>query len=261
MLGSGIWLADLAIAQNYYQEHQGKKNNILNFQKPMQCRYPSRKALIERLRQPGGGSKVISQQVWRQLSDSEKVIISQDIIYAMVPHLNRKRFPGVSGECAQYGLVPLSIASRARKGEKVPPLKDMFAFQAAVAEIASERICEGSTLTYQDAPYRSFFYSKSTFPQMAGYLKGNLDAYFQDPTAYARWKADESRLTCPGASEAAQPLPRLDPILDASLGCSSHTDGATLLFDRDYLSGLMSYFSENIAPYGGAVFGCWPGWQ
>jgi len=260
MLGIGVWFADLAVSQSYYQEYEGKKNNILNFQKPRQCQYPDRKALVERLRQLGGGSNVINQKVWRQLSGSEKLIVSQDFIFATMPHVNRKKFPDVSGECAQYGLVPLSIASRARNGEKVPPLEDSFAFQAAVAEIASRRICEGSTLTYQDAPYRSFFYSKSTFPQIGGYLQGALDAYFQDRAAYAR-KANESRFPCPGSSESAQALPQLDPILDASLGCSTHTDGATLLFDRSYLIRLMSYISENRDPFGGVVFGCWPGWQ
>ncbi|MEI8027681.1 MAG: hypothetical protein WCI18_15140 [Pseudomonadota bacterium] len=249
----------LALSQNFYLENKDKPNHILNFQKPQKCEFSDRRKLIEHLRSLGNGN-IINPEIWAKLSSDEKEIIVQDIVLATTPHENRKKFKPDQAGCEQYGLVPLSIASAVAKGQRIPPLKNLFMFQEYVNKISSMRICSQLNILYQDAPYRSFFYSKTDFSQIVGFLQNAMELYFKDPDGYSR-KAKETRLSCPNEPESAQAVPRLAPKLDSSMSCSSHTDGDTLLFDKSYLISLMSYISENRDPFGGVVFGCWPGWQ
>lgn len=251
--------ASLALSQNFYKENKDKPNHILNFQKPQQCEFSDRRKLIEHLRSLGSAN-VINSQIWAKLSGDEKEIIVQDIILATTPHENRKKFKADPAGCQQYGLVPLSIASAVAAGQRVPPLKNLFQFQEYVTKIGPMRICSNLNILYQDAPYRSFFYSKSDFPQIVGFIQDAIETYFKDPDGYSR-KAKENRLSCPNEPDSAQAVPRLAPKLDTSMACSSHTDGDTLLFDKSYLISIMSYISENRDPFGGVVFGCWPGWE
>jgi hypothetical protein len=256
---TGILAAPIASSQNFYRENKDKPNNILNFQSPKKCVFPDRQKLIDRIKSLGN-THVINQQIWAKLRSDEKEIIAQDIILATTPHENRKKFKPDEAGCQLYGLVPLSIASAVAKGQRVPPLKNLFKFQEYVNQIGGMRICSNLNTLYQDAPYRSFFYSKSDFSQVVGFIQDRIDMYFQDPDGYSR-KAKETRLSCPNQPESNLAVPRLAPVLDQSMTCSSHTDGDTLLFDKSYLIGMMSYISENRDPFGGVVFGCWPGWE
>ncbi len=249
----------LAKSQNYYMENKDKPNNILNFQKPQKCEFSDRRKLLERLRALGNNN-IVTPEIWAKLSNDEKEIIVQDIVLATTPHENRKNFKADQAGCEQYGLVPLSIASAVAKGQRIPPLKNLFVFQEYVNKISTMRICSQLDILYQDAPYRSFFYSKTDFSQTVGFLQNTMEMYFKDPDGYSR-KSKETRLSCPNEPESNLAVPRLAPKLDSSMSCSSHTDGDTLLFDKSYLISLMSYISENRDPFGGVVFGCWPGWQ
>lgn len=248
-----------ATSRNYFNENKNRPNSIINMQSPKQCEFPDRKKLLEKVKKLGGGT-TINQQIWKQLNADDKQIIAQDIISATTPHVNRKKLGQDSTGCSQYGLVPLSIAAKVANGERVPPLKNLFEFQEYVNRLSSMRICAKLNTRYEDAPHRSFFYSKSDFSQISGYVEGSIERYFENPEAYARL-VNSKRLTCPNEPETNGPLPSLAPVLDSSFSCSSHTDGSTLLFDKSYLTDLVAYISENRDPFGGVVFGCWPGWQ
>jgi hypothetical protein len=255
----GLCVAGMASSRNYYAENKDKPNSIINMQTPKPCEFPDRKRLIEHIKKLGG-NRVLDQKVWQQLSADEKQIVAQDIIFATTPHVNRKNFKPDGAGCSQYGLVPLSLAAIAANGQRISPVKDLFAFQEYVNKISSMRICANSNIRYEDAPYRSFFYAKSEFSQIAGYVENSINRFNENPEAYSR-AADTKKMKCPNEPETAAPLPSLTPVLDSSLSCNSNTDGDTLLFDKGYLTNLVNYISENRDPFGGVVFGCWPGWQ
>lgn len=242
---------------NFYEKNINKPNSIVMMQKPVPCKSPDRARLVQKIKSTG--FPAVQKASWDTFSGKEKDMIVQDLILSTTPHFLRR--PATSGAaCEVYGLVPLTMALDGERGVAMQKLSSLKEFDGYVKGIEKKRVCDNSTTTYEAEPWRSFFSSKRTFQQATGFFRGVFEKFLSEGNvAYMNYvRARNAKTNCTNVS-----LPDVDftPILDSSYSCNSYTGGDTLLFDKEYLKSMVEYISKNRDPFGGVVYGCFPGWK